>query len=200
MNDPTPRALQDFRFTPSLMDPNSFSFMNIANQPPGYYTPTSSGMNTIYHHQAGDLHTPTLGFNLVTPLSIPNTLSGALPTDPNADMNMHGFPNQFLPHQFHNMNPFAQQTSYAPSQFMNRDSAYDPMDRAVGNPMDAMNMHINGSMGVVSSNASFSEHMDVTSLTDGEKYVFLTFCTRSFLSSFLDSFLLYLFAAKNSAN
>ncbi|RMZ81993.1 hypothetical protein DV737_g2318, partial [Chaetothyriales sp. CBS 132003] len=57
--DVTPKPPHEgWRLTPSLMDPNSFAFSAIANQPPGYYTPTPSGFNTLYHSQAGDLHTP----------------------------------------------------------------------------------------------------------------------------------------------
>ncbi|RMD39463.1 hypothetical protein DV735_g5664, partial [Chaetothyriales sp. CBS 134920] len=55
-------AHEAWRLTPSLMDPNSFAF---SSQPPGYYTPTPNGYNTLYHNQAalyhsqaGDLHTP----------------------------------------------------------------------------------------------------------------------------------------------
>jgi hypothetical protein len=169
VNDPTPRAVQDFRFTPSLMDPNSFQFMALANQPPGYYTPTPGGMTTIYHHQAGDLHTPTLGYNLVTPISIPNSLSEGLPVDPNADMNMHGFhhPTQFMPQHFQNINPFSQQAGYAPSTFLHRDSGYDPMDRSEESPMDHMTMQ--GTQPLNLMTTGFSEQMEVSSMTDGEK-------------------------------
>ena len=73
--DPTPRASgnDQWRFTPSLLDPGSFSFSQFAGHPHGYYTPTPGGTNTLYHPQAGDLHTPTLGLGmgLGTPLSMP---------------------------------------------------------------------------------------------------------------------------------
>ena len=55
--DPTPRASHEpWRFTPSLLDPNSYAFNSFANAPPGYYTPTPGGNNTLFHSQAGDLH------------------------------------------------------------------------------------------------------------------------------------------------
>lgn len=40
--DPTPKASSGapFRFTPSLLDPNSHAFAAFAEQPPAYYTPT----------------------------------------------------------------------------------------------------------------------------------------------------------------
>jgi hypothetical protein len=42
--DPTPKATgAPFRFTPSLLDPNSSAFAAFAAQPPGYYTPTPGG-------------------------------------------------------------------------------------------------------------------------------------------------------------
>ncbi|KAK4247172.1 CP2 transcription factor-domain-containing protein [Corynascus novoguineensis] len=138
--DPTPRASNDpWRFTPSLLDPGSFSFANFANQPPGYYTPTPGGTNTIYHPQAGDLHTPTLGIGmgLGTPLSMPNSEgavhSGAGPMD------MTAFHQGFHPQQFQQFNPFIQapppQPSFAPSSFMHHDTGYETMDQ--GSPMDS---------------------------------------------------------------
>ena len=42
--DPTPKAhAAPFRFTPSLLDPNSSAFAAFAAQPPSYYTPTPGG-------------------------------------------------------------------------------------------------------------------------------------------------------------
>ncbi|KAL1964070.1 hypothetical protein VTN77DRAFT_7488 [Rasamsonia byssochlamydoides] len=171
LHNPTPQAIEDFRFTPFLMDPTSFSFMSLTNQPPDCYTPTVGGMTTIYDHQAGDLHTPTLGSNLVTPLSIPNSLSGDLPIDPNADVNVYGFDNQFLPQQFQNLNPFAQQVSYAPSTFVHRDSGYDPMDRSGEvSSMDPLKMQETQPLNLIVSTVGLSEHMDVSSVMNSEKF------------------------------
>lgn len=80
--DSTPRSNEPWSFgasclTPSIMDPNSSSFSLLANQLPDYYTPTSAGI-TLYHHQAGDLHTPNYGLGLGTPLSMP-TSDGPVP-------------------------------------------------------------------------------------------------------------------------
>ncbi|KAJ4292937.1 hypothetical protein N0V88_005600 [Collariella sp. IMI 366227] len=139
--DPTPRATNDpWRFTPSLLDPGSFSFTNFANQPPGYYTPTPGGTNIQYHPTAGDLHTPTLGvgMGLGTPLSMPNS-DGAVHSGAGG-MDMHGFHHGFHPQQFHQQfNPFVQappaQPSFAPSSFMHQDTGYETMDQ--GSPMDS---------------------------------------------------------------
>ena len=146
--DPTPRAQHEpWRFTPSLLDPNSFSFAQFANQPPGYYTPTPGGTNTLYHNQAGDLHTPGMGMHLGlgTPLSLP-TSAESLHTG--SMMDMSGYGHQ-MPPQFQNYNPFGQhqqimqhhqnhappQGSYAPSSFVHQDTGYETMEHD-GSPMD----------------------------------------------------------------
>ena len=129
--DPTPRGNNDqWRFTPSMLDPNSFAFSNLANQPPGYYTPTPGGTNTLYHPQAGDLHTPgfTLG-GLGTPLSMPNS-EGALHTG--TTPNLHPFQQSGLaPQVFQNPNPFGFQPptvqhaqTFPPHQFSHQPGAF----------------------------------------------------------------------------
>ena len=138
--DATPKPFGDgWRLTPSMMDPNSFAFSAFANQPPGYYTPTPGGFNTLYHSQAGDLHTPGMGMN--TPLSMPHSMHGMHATD--AAMQLHHFNPQLLhhPHLFHD--PFGQhqqhqqpqhqhqhqQQSFAPHAFLqHQDSGYVAMD------------------------------------------------------------------------
>ncbi|KAJ2904108.1 hypothetical protein MKZ38_008826 [Zalerion maritima] len=144
--DPTPRATNDqWRFTPSLLDPNSFSFASFASQPPGYYTPTPGGTNTIYHPQAGDLHTPTLGLGmgigLNTPLSLPTSEAGIHhhhPPPPGGIVDMPNF-HSMAPHQFQ-FNPFAQppvsQPSFAPTSFVHQDTGYETMEQD-GSPMDS---------------------------------------------------------------
>lgn len=153
--DPTPRPGSDqWNFapsglTPSLMDPNSHAFNLFANQLPGYYTPTPGGTNTLYHSQAGDLHTPGLGLGLGTPLSMP-TSDGSLHADQHAAY--HGIP-QHLPHHFHqqqqqqqqqhhmfqNLDPFQmhshdQPQSFAPHHFSNQP--YDHVDGPIdGSPI-----------------------------------------------------------------
>ncbi|KAI1636069.1 CP2 transcription factor-domain-containing protein [Biscogniauxia mediterranea] len=139
--DPTPRASgAEWRFTPSLLDPNSFSFAAFANQPPGYYTPTPGGTNTIYHPQAGDLHTPAmggLGMGLGTPLSLP-TSESTLHAGP-ALMDLSHYQHSLPPHQFpQQFNPFMQPTppqpAFAPSSFVHHDTGYETMDHD-GSPL-----------------------------------------------------------------
>ncbi|KAF3053480.1 hypothetical protein E8E11_010012 [Didymella keratinophila] len=130
--DPTPRGNNEpWRFTPSLLDPNSFAFTSFANQPPGYYTPTPGGTNTLYHSQAGDLHTPGFSFGLGTPLSLP-TSEGAVHAGQAApNPHLQGFNPHALGthHHFQNTNPFGLQPqhpqSFAPHQFTHQPSAFD---------------------------------------------------------------------------
>ncbi|KAF1956772.1 CP2 transcription factor family protein-like protein, partial [Byssothecium circinans] len=130
--DPTPRGNNEpWRFTPSLLDPNSFAFTSFANQPPGYYTPTPGGTNTIYHSQAGDLHTPGFSFGLGTPLSLPTSEAGVHAGQPAPTHQLHAFNPHALGthHHFANQNPFALQTphsqSFAPHQFTHGPSAFE---------------------------------------------------------------------------
>lgn len=131
--DATPRGLHDaWRFTPSLLDTNSFTFASFANQPPGYYTPTPGGMNTLYHSQAGDLHTPSMGLHLGTPLSL-SLSEGPLQAE-SSIVDMHGFhSHMFHPNSFQQPDPYSQQQSYAPSSFVHQDSGYEAVDGSPGN-------------------------------------------------------------------
>ena len=143
--DPTPRAQHEpWRFTPSLLDPNSYAFTSFANQPPGYYTPTPGGTNILYSNQAGDLHTPGLGMGvgLGTPLSLP-TSADAMQSSTMLDMSAFG---HHIPQpHFQNFNPFGQhghpqhpplqqQQSFAPSSFVHQDTGYETMDHD-GSPL-----------------------------------------------------------------
>ena len=112
-----------WRFTP-LLDSTSFSFASFANQATGYYTPTPGGTSTIYHNQAGDLHTPGMAFHLGTPLSMP-TSDGNV----HSAIDMHGFhPHLLGLHSFQTAATFNPQQSYAPSSFVHQDSGFEAMD------------------------------------------------------------------------
>lgn len=125
-NDRTPRNFQELGFSPSWMDPAALPMMSLASQHPGFYTPNSGGMGAIFHNQVGDLHTPTMGLNMITPLSLSN------PDHPPQGHDVEQLNPQFLSYQMPAMNPFATQASYAPSAFMqHQDSGYDAMDESM---------------------------------------------------------------------
>lgn len=131
--DATPKQFADqWRLTPSLMDPNSFAFSAFANQTGGYYTPTPGGFNTFYHNSAaGDLHTPGMGMN--TPLSLPHSLHVLHAQDPslhyghfNPQMLQHAqtFPDSYQQQQAQS----TQQLFAPPSHFLHQDSGYEGLD------------------------------------------------------------------------
>ncbi|KAJ5634277.1 hypothetical protein N7528_002119 [Penicillium herquei] len=123
-NERTPRNFQDLNFSPSWMDPGSMQMMSLAGQHPGFYTPNSGGMGAIFHNQAGDLHTPTVGLHTMTPLSLSNQVA------PPPQHGMDHFNQHYMAQQMPDMNPYMQQPSYAPSAFMQR-GGYDVMDETV---------------------------------------------------------------------
>ena len=145
--DPTPRAQNEpWRFTPSLLDPNSFAFSAFANQMPAYYTPGANG-NALYHSQAGDLHTPGMGIGMGvgTPLSMQTGEGGVV--HPGQVYFQQPYAQQALPPQsFHNnytgypptTGQEQQQQSYAPATFMHHDTGYETMDHD-GSPMQTNN-------------------------------------------------------------
>ncbi|RDA87021.1 hypothetical protein CP532_3207 [Ophiocordyceps camponoti-leonardi (nom. inval.)] len=164
-HDPTPRASHEpWRFTPSILD--NYSFSSFANPGHGYYTPTPGGANTLFHSQAGDLHTPTLSMvpGLGTPLSMPTSGDAMQPATTMVDMtgfdalhqnHFHHFNDPFMPtqqqqqqqqhqqqhqqhqHQQHQqLHQQQQQQGLAPSTFGRRDAGYEPMDHD-GSPMDS---------------------------------------------------------------
>lgn len=131
--DPTPKAPSEpFRFTPSLLDPNSSAFAAFANQPPpGLFTPTPGGGNTLYStHSHHDLQTPNVGISIGTPLSLPNT-STAMPRPTAGDIHDYN-PQTIQPHQFHNYQPFTQSLH---SGYLD-PSHYHRPPSGPGSPMD----------------------------------------------------------------
>ncbi|KHO01054.1 CP2 transcription factor [Metarhizium album ARSEF 1941] len=126
--DPTPRASHEpWRFTPSLLDPNSYAFNAFANAQSGYYAATPGGNNPLLQSQAGDLHTPTMGAGgIATPLSMPNP--GDAVHAGGTVMDMSGF-QTLQPHQFHHFNPFVHGASFAPTSFVHQDAGYETMEQ-----------------------------------------------------------------------
>ncbi|EME39949.1 hypothetical protein DOTSEDRAFT_74725 [Dothistroma septosporum NZE10] len=152
--DPTPRGSNEpWNFgtsglTPSLMDPNSNGFNMFANQLPGYYTPTPGGTNTLYHSQAGDLHTPGLNMGLGTPLSMPAS-DGGLHAGQQGPFN--GFPNHLpqhvqphhvQPQQFQNVNPFQMhhQQGFPPHHFTQHPHYDEGLGPVGESPVDDLGM------------------------------------------------------------
>ncbi|KAE8145145.1 CP2 transcription factor-domain-containing protein [Aspergillus avenaceus] len=131
LNDTTPRPGQDIRYAPSFIDPNALSFINPLSQPHGYYTPNSGGLGAVFHSQAGDLHTPSMGLNMITPLSLPQQIAGATINAETATMGLDQFNQPYMAPHFQNPQPFAQQPQFAPAPFVHRDSGYDAMDESV---------------------------------------------------------------------
>jgi CP2 transcription factor len=88
--DPIPKAPEStFRFTPSLLDPNSSAFAAFAAQSPGYYTPTPGGSTLGF--QPYEMAVNAQAFNT------PDLLSHSNPNDMSA-------PSIFQPH-LHNLDP-----------------------------------------------------------------------------------------------
>lgn len=190
--DPTPRGSNEpWNFgtsglTPSMMDPDSHSFSMFANQLPGYYTPTPGGTNTLYHHQAGDLHTPNFGMGLGTPLSMP-TSEGGLHAGHQAAafQNFHAHLPHHLPQAaFQNVNPYQmqhpqqqQQQGFPPAHFTHH-SSYDSMEGPGGeSPVDDLGMNMDMHASHHSPDALFHPQALQTSMhtapvhPTGDKYV-----------------------------
>ena len=123
--DHTPKgSAEAWRFTPSLMDPDSFAFTTFANQPPGYYTPISGGHTTLFHSQAGDLHTPSFNMGLETPLSNPTPEASLhAPTTVSSMHDLSGMHGQ----SFHPPDQLSMHQSFAPHHFSHSHTALDTL-------------------------------------------------------------------------
>ena len=139
--DPTPRATNEpWRFTPSLLDPNSYAFAGFSSATGGYYTPTPNGSNTVYHPQSGDLQTPTLGLGIGLNTPLPLSTSETAMNNPGAMIDM----NHFQAMQMGSFNggfvstaPPPPQGSFAPTTFVQHpDASFDSMDHD-GLPINA---------------------------------------------------------------
>ena len=160
-----------WRFTPSMLDTNSYAFTAFANQHSGDFTPTQTGgMSAVFHNQAGDLHTPGMGFHLGTPLSMSASESH---TNPASTVDIRGFHPHLLQTQtFQNSNPFAQQESYAPSSFVHQDSDYETMNPQQNGLPDeklAMDSELHKDSNYAGYSARTFENMPALSLQPMEK-------------------------------
>jgi len=129
--DPTPRAPgEPFRFTPSLLDPNSSAFAAFANQPPGYYTPTPGAPNAVFSNHVNELPTPNMGISIGTPLSMSNCMTMA----PVTTSDLTFAPQTIQPHQFHTYLGFAQPLQPLQPQYV--EPAFGRQESGTGSPMD----------------------------------------------------------------
>ncbi|KAL8656620.1 MAG: hypothetical protein Q9210_000158 [Variospora velana] len=120
------------------MDANSFTFASFANQSSAYCTPGTGGMGTYYHNKAGDLHTPNLGFNLGTPLSLPHSDNRH---DSTTAFGMQHFQPNFLESAgFQTLTHFNSQQAFAPSTFLHQDSAFGTMHSSNDNTPGQQNI------------------------------------------------------------
>ena len=158
----TPRNLHDLNFTPSWIDPNSMNMMSLAGQHPGFFTPNSGGMGAIFHNQAGDLHTPTAGLNMITPLSLSHSMPMGQHHGPPT---INHFNQQYLAQHVPDMHPYVQQQTFAPSAFLHRDS-FEAMDESV----DGTSIHSLpiDQTSIISASTEYSGALNV-SYADGEK-------------------------------
>lgn len=115
----TPQDSPHLSFPSPWMDLGPMSTMP-ASQHFGFNTPSSCKLREVLHNQAGDLHTPTTGVNIITPLPLSNVTPVALHNFRGNDFEQCDPPlfDQRLP----DLNPDLHQTAYAPSSFMHRDS------------------------------------------------------------------------------
>jgi hypothetical protein len=126
-------------FSP-LVDPNALSLLSFAHQPNGILTPNLGGFNPAFHSQhAGDLHTPTMGLDMI------NSFSQLGPMG----LNQYGQPLFSNANPFQNQQPFAQQPAFAPpSVLVHRDSGCDAaVDESIENSsLNDFNMQADPSM------------------------------------------------------
>lgn len=144
------------------MDPESFTLISLAPHHPRFFTPNSDGMGTIFHNQAGDLHTPGLGLNTIHPLSLSNLMG----TNPQAN-GVGQFNAQYFAQHTTGITPYAQQASFTPSEFIYHDSGYDEMDESAdGSSLN--DMPVESKSNITSSRDFETDQVDMP-YTDGEK-------------------------------
>ncbi|OJD10302.1 hypothetical protein AJ78_08638, partial [Emergomyces pasteurianus Ep9510] len=154
----TPKGLPDhWRFTPSIMDPNSYAFTSLANQPSTYYTTTPTGMGMSCHNQVPDLSTPGMTLNLLSPLSIPPATSATDAAAIQSAIEMNSFHHSFPPPTGNGVDPFHHSPAYAPSSFVNRDPRYDPL-HVENSPINGVNP--NNQIGLLPHGMGLSAHLD----------------------------------------
>ncbi|CEL08045.1 hypothetical protein ASPCAL11198 [Aspergillus calidoustus] len=153
--DPAMPAPTQDQFMAPMVDPNSVQFINPLNQYHGYYTPNSGGLGAVYHSPAGDLHTPGMGMNVMTPVSL--SQQAGVPQN-NTGMPLDPFHPQLMPPHFQNPQPFAPHAAFAPSAFVQSDTGFDVVDESLDE----------GSLNDVDMQSSAQTHM-TTANRDSEQ-------------------------------
>lgn len=162
----TPKGLPDhWRFTPSIMDPNSYAFTSLANQPSTYYTATPTGMGISCHSQVPDLSTPGMTLNLLSPLSIPPATSATDAAAMQSAIDMNSF-HSFPPHPANGVDSFHHPPPYTPSGFVNRDARYDPL-HVENSPINGVNT--TNHIGLIPHGIGLSTPVDNHPTPGGEK-------------------------------
>ncbi|KAL2866969.1 grainyhead-like protein [Aspergillus lucknowensis] len=119
---------QDPQYMAPIIDPNTLQFIDPLSQVHGYYTPNSGVLGGVYHSPAGDLHTPGMGMNVMTPAS----LSQQAGDPPNgAGISLDPFHPQFNPSHFQNPQTFVAQATFAPSAFVQSDTGFDGVNESI---------------------------------------------------------------------
>ncbi|PTU21774.1 hypothetical protein P175DRAFT_0508692 [Aspergillus ochraceoroseus IBT 24754] len=166
--DAIPQPTQDPhpQYMAPMVDPNSLQFINPLSQPHGYYTPNSGGLGAIYHSQAGDLHTPGMGMNMITPLSIAQQMP--IPTD-GSGMPLDQYDPQYIPPHFQNPQPFGPPSFFAPGAFVQTDAGYDAVDESVDEgSLNDVDMQGNTQPQMATTAMRDSENQDIP--TPGERF------------------------------
>ncbi|EGC43762.1 CP2 transcription factor [Histoplasma capsulatum var. duboisii H88] len=162
----TPKGLPDhWRFTPSIMDPNSYAFTSLANQPSTYYTATPTGMGISCHSQVPDLSTPGMTLNLLSPLSIPPATSATDAAAMQSAIDMNSF-HSFPPHPANGVDSFHHPPPYTPCGFVNRDARYDPL-HVENSPINGVNT--TNHIGLIPHGIGLSTPVDNHPTPGGEK-------------------------------
>lgn len=154
-SDMTPKSFDSWGLTPSLMDPNSFAFTSFASQPPAYYTTTPDGNANAMGlsgpaTQAGDMRTPGMPMNLLSPLSVPHTAGShehSAMSHSSIPMDMAFSTNHpFAPLHSQGTDAFGQQNLFAAPSFLHRDPEFNMLDHAAPEPQPTLNgLHLNNS-------------------------------------------------------
>ncbi|KAF9884012.1 hypothetical protein FE257_002400 [Aspergillus nanangensis] len=130
-------SMRDLQLTPSI-DPSSLSFSPLSNLPPN-----SHGMWNVFHSQAGDLHTPTMKLDPVTPLSLTTAIAGAPANNCNTPMFLDHFNQQYLWGAVQNVDAYSQHLCELGPLYQ-PDSGYGTLNESVKRSSSVNDVDIQG--------------------------------------------------------